>query len=121
MSQRARPSRPQYSYGAGGSGFDSGAGYNYALEQDNDERAGILGDKLSQLKQISIAIGDELNLQKGVMRDLGEGLENTGDLLSNTMRRFAMMAKKQNGRWMWYLIFFVLAVFLYVYLFRYRR
>ncbi|KAJ3159938.1 hypothetical protein HDU86_001202 [Geranomyces michiganensis] len=121
MSQRQRPTRPQYSYGAGGGGYDSSGGYNYALEQDNDERAGILGDKLSQLKQISIAIGDELNLQKNVMRDLSEGFESTGSLLSNTMRRFTTMAKKQNGRWMWYLIFFVLAVFLYVYLFRYRR
>ncbi|KAI8919268.1 hypothetical protein PhCBS80983_g00234 [Powellomyces hirtus] len=124
MSHRTRPTRPQYSYGAGGSGYDSGGGggsYHYGLERDNDEHVGVLGDKLSQLKQISIAIGDELTLQKDVLDGLGKGFDNTGNILSATMRRFTVMARTQNGRWMWYLILFAVSVFLYVYLFRYKK
>ncbi|KAI8816849.1 uncharacterized protein EV422DRAFT_571382 [Fimicolochytrium jonesii] len=105
-------------YAGGGGG---GQPYHYGMEQENDQHVGILGDKLSQLKQISIAIGDELHLQRNLMDEMDKDFDKTGSFLESTMRRLNIMARKQNGRWMWYLILFVLAVFFYIYLFRYRR
>lgn len=54
------------------------------------------------------------------MRDLGDGFESTGSMLSGTMRRFTAMARKQNGGWMWGLVLFCVAVFMYVYFVRYK-
>ncbi|KAJ3006981.1 protein transport protein bet1 [Thoreauomyces humboldtii] len=144
MSQRNRAVRPQYnsggnngsssgfsgggsSYlnggGGGGTGLGSGTGqaYHYGMENDNDEQVDVLGNKVSMLKQITIQINEELNLQKNLLNAMEDDFDSTSNILASTMKRFTTMAKTQNGRWMWYLVLFVTAVFLYIYLARYRK
>ncbi|KND02772.1 uncharacterized protein SPPG_08963 [Spizellomyces punctatus DAOM BR117] len=95
--------------------------HHYAFEQRNDDHVDLLGNKITELKQISLQIGEEVTYQLGALRDMENDFEKSGGLLGATMRRLKIMARTQNGRWMWYLIFFVLAVFLYIYLFRYKK
>lgn len=56
-----------------------------------------------------------------MLLEMEHGFDRAGNILSATMKRLGIMAKSQNGRWMWYLILFVLAVFLYIYAFRFKR
>ncbi|KAI8998407.1 hypothetical protein BC832DRAFT_233875 [Gaertneriomyces semiglobifer] len=95
----------------------SQAGY---LEQENDSHVNLLGNKVSELKQISLAIGEEVQYQNRMMNAMENEFDKAGSLLGNTMKRLQILTRTQNGRWMWYLILFVLCVVAYIYFFRFR-
>ncbi|KAI8840870.1 hypothetical protein BC829DRAFT_402969 [Chytridium lagenaria] len=108
------------SSGGGGSSSNGSAFSQYALEQENLNHVDVLSQKMSLLKEVSLQIGEEVVSQNKLLGDMEDDFHKTGGLLGSAMKRFTRMAKSQNGRWMWYLILFIVAVFFYVVFFMRR-
>ncbi|KAJ3174549.1 hypothetical protein HK101_010950 [Irineochytrium annulatum] len=80
----------------------------YALEQQNDDEVDVLSQKMSILKEVSLQIGDEVNYQNKLLGEMEDDFHKTGGMLGVAMKRFNTMSKSQTGRWMCYLILFVI-------------
>ncbi|KAI9093075.1 hypothetical protein DFS34DRAFT_652663 [Phlyctochytrium arcticum] len=131
MSQRPRPQRAFHtddshpysspSPSSSSSLGPSGAAQQYHLEGQNDDHVGMLGGRISELKQISLQIGDEVKYQMNYLKEMENDFEKTGGILGKTMKRLRILSQTENGRWMWYLILFVFVVIGYIYFFRFKK
>ncbi|KAG8456893.1 hypothetical protein KFE25_012683 [Diacronema lutheri] len=89
---------------------DKGAAYDTSfMERQNDEQIGLLGSKVSQLKQMTLQINDMVAYDNRMLDEMGTSFDRTGSLLGGTMRRLDDLAKTKHGRHMIYLALFVLA------------
>ncbi|KAK4135598.1 hypothetical protein BT67DRAFT_433075 [Trichocladium antarcticum] len=89
------------------------------LESQNDREVdGILG-KVRILKDMTVAIGDEIRESSALAEKMNEGFDNTRLRLRGTMNRMLVMAEKTGVSWKVWLAFFaaVIFIFLYVWLF----
>ena len=78
------------------------------LESQNDNTATtLLSQKVGQLKQLTVAIGDEIRDSSSLANTLNDQFENTGVRLKGTMRRMLRMAEKTGVSWKVWLGFFV--------------
>ncbi|KAK2072948.1 hypothetical protein P8C59_007266 [Phyllachora maydis] len=144
----ASPSRPGgYGYGYGGGGangtangvpshlaVENRAGYRPAtpnsrgqysnavldeLESQNDQQvAGILG-KVKVLKDMTVAIGDEIRDSSALAEKMNDSFDRTRLRLRGTMNRMLLMAERTGVGWRVWLGFFaaVVLIFMYVWLF----
>lgn len=90
------------------------------LESQNDNTATtLLSQKVGQLKQLTIAIGDEIRDSSTLADQLNNTFENTGVRLKGTMRRMLRMAERTGVGWKVWLGFFaaVWMLFVWVWLF----
>lgn len=89
------------------------------LEAQNDNETSILSSKVSQLKQLTIAIGDEIRESSSLAQTINDSFENTSVRLKGTMRRMLRMAERTGVGWKVWLGFFVAVwlIFFYVWLF----
>lgn len=90
------------------------------LESQNDNTATtLLSQKVGQLKQLTIAIGDEIRDSSSLADQLNNTFENTGVRLKGTMRRMLRMAERTGVGWKVWLGFFaaVWLLFVWVWLF----
>lgn len=90
------------------------------LESQNEITATtLLSQKVSQLKTLTVAIGDEIRDSSTLAAQINDSFENTGVRLRGTMRRMLRMAERTGVGWkVWVLFFFaVWAIFAYVWLF----
>jgi hypothetical protein len=71
--------------------------------------------------QISLDIHEEVHYQNRLLQDMDSDFDKTDSLLSKTMKRLKIMALQQGSGWMWTMMGFVLLVFLYLYLVRFRH
>jgi len=131
----ASPSRPGggYGYSAGGNTGNLGVGqpsyrpatpnsrgqYSDAtlneLESQNDgEVEGIMG-KVRQLKDMTIAIGEEIQSSSALAEKMNENFDNTRLRLKGTMNRMLIMAEKSGISWKVWLAFFAAVGFLFFY------
>ena len=55
------------------------------LEDTNEVMEGELRGKVDQLKYLSINIGNELNEQKKLMKEMDDGFDNTSSIITNTI------------------------------------
>lgn len=87
--------------------------------QNENEQTSLLSSKVSQLKQLSIAIGDEIRESSSLAQTINDSFENTSVKLKGTMRRMLRMAEKTGVGWRVWLGFFVAVwlIFFYVWLF----
>ncbi|KAJ3142018.1 protein transport protein bet1 [Physocladia obscura] len=85
-----------------------------AFMTQNDEHADLLAAKVAMLKEISVQIGDEVSYQKDLLKGMTDDFDNTGNILSATIKRVALVARSPNGRWMCWLMAFVVAVLFYI-------
>ena len=87
--------------------------------QNENTETSILSQKVSQLKSLSIAIGDEIRESSSLAQTINDGFENTSVKLKGTMRRMLRMAEKTGVGWRVWLGFFALVwlLFFYVWLF----
>ena len=87
--------------------------------QNENTETSILSQKVSQLKSLSIAIGDEIRESSSLAQTINDGYENTSVKLKGTMRRMLRMAEKTGVGWRVWLGFFALVwlLFFYVWLF----
>lgn len=89
------------------------------LEAQNDDQTSVLSSKVSQLKQLTIAIGDEIRESSSLAQTINDSFENTSVRLKGTMRRMLRMAERTGVGWKVWLGFFaaVWLIFFYVWLF----
>jgi len=136
------PARPGYGYNGGGSPYlhangsgqlngTANAGFRPAtpnskgqysasvleeLESQNETtQTTLLSSKVSQLKQLTMAIGDEIRDSSAFAEQMNQSFENTSVRLKGTMRRMLRMAEKTGVGWRVWLGFFVAVFFLFAY------
>ena len=102
-------------YRAGGGVNNSAETTMNLMEMENNRRIGMLGDQVSQLRQISIDINGEVESQNALLEGMDSQFGSTQDLLSNTMRKLDTMLKKGSKKHMLLLIGFVVFVFIVIY------
>lgn len=91
-----------------------------SLESQNEnENTSILFSKVSQLKQLTIAIGDEILDSSALAEKMNDSFDNTSVRLKGTMRRLLRMAERTGVGWKVWLGFFVAVwcLFVWVWLF----
>ncbi|KAK4228983.1 hypothetical protein QBC38DRAFT_473939 [Podospora fimiseda] len=124
------PPAQAYGIGEGSSSRGQGGGYRSAtpnkkgqysdavlneLESQNDAQVdGILG-KVKILKQMTEAIGVEIQESSALAEKMNEGFDNTRLRLKGTMNRMMIMAERTGVGWKAWLIFFAAVIFLFMY------
>jgi blocked-early-in-transport protein 1 len=91
-----------------------------SLESQNDTTATtLLSQKVGQLKQLTIAIGDEIRDSSSLAQTINDQFEGTGVKLRGTMRRMLRMAERTGVGWKVWVGFFIFVwgLFAWVWLF----
>ena len=91
-----------------------------SLESQNDlTQTTLLSQKVSQLKSLTVAIGDEIRDSSALASQINDQFEGAGIRLRGTMRRMLRMAEKTGVGWKVWVLFFVAvwALFAWVWLF----
>ncbi|KAI0025749.1 hypothetical protein F4780DRAFT_223964 [Xylariomycetidae sp. FL0641] len=89
------------------------------LESQNDQQVeGILG-KVKVLKDMTVAIGDEIRDSSALAEKMNDSFDSTRLRLRGTMNRMLLMAERTGVGWKVWLGFFatVILIFMYVWLF----
>ncbi|KAH8907140.1 hypothetical protein BR93DRAFT_968684 [Coniochaeta sp. PMI_546] len=89
------------------------------LESQNDAQVeGIMG-KVRILKDMTVAIGDEIRESSALAEKMNDTFDQTRLRLRGTMNRMLLMAERTGVGWRAWLIFFaaVILIFMYVWLF----
>ncbi|KAF2434964.1 hypothetical protein EJ08DRAFT_668011 [Tothia fuscella] len=89
------------------------------LESQNDSQiSGILG-KVGKLKELTLAIGDEIRDSTALAEKMNDGFDGTRMRLRGTMKRMVRMAESTGVGWRVWVGFFaaVMVLFCYVWLF----
>jgi len=99
--------------------YTSTAVLDHLEAQNENTQTSILSSKVSQLKQLSLAIGDEIRDSSSLAASINDSFENTSVKLKGTMRRMLRMAERTGVGWKVWLGFFaaVWLIFGYVWLF----
>ncbi|KAL1504074.1 hypothetical protein AB1Y20_010484 [Prymnesium parvum] len=92
-----------------------GAAYEAFLEEDNDAQIRSLGSKVSELRALSINIGQHVKSDNALLDELDGNFDSTGNILSGTMKRLGNLTNSKDSRHMLYLVVFVVVVLLLVY------
>ena len=79
----------------------------------------MLSAKVGQLKQLTVAIGDEIRESSALADKMNDNFDNTRVKLRGTMRRMLRMAEKTGVGWKVWLAFFIAVwcLFAWVWLF----
>jgi blocked-early-in-transport protein 1 len=118
-------SRASPSPGAGGGGSyrpatpNSRGQYSQAVlneleSQNEDQVEGILG-KVKILKDMSLAIGDEIRDSSALAEKMNDQFDRTRVRLRGTMNRMLLMAERTGVPWRVWLLFFAAVVLLFLY------
>ncbi|EGP90437.1 putative BET1 v-SNARE [Zymoseptoria tritici IPO323] len=89
------------------------------LESQNDDQAGEMSKKVKMLKDLTMAIGDEIRDSTAFAEKMNDQFEGTRNRLRGTMNRMLRMAERTGVGWkVWIGFFFaVFLLFAYVWLF----
>jgi hypothetical protein len=87
--------------------------YQNSYREDQDIHA-----RVSQLKQISLEIDQELGYQRELLNNIDGSFEVFGVDLGKVMKNVKTMIKTESGMWVWILLGFACSVFGYIYFFR---
>ena len=102
----------------GGGGASRGGGGNEAsaniLEQQNNERISELSEHVSRLKGLTIDIGNEVREQNSLLDNMGDGFQNTRDLLLGSLRRIGNMLERGGAKHMCYMVAFCVFIMLFL-------
>ncbi|KAF4466498.1 blocked early in transport 1 [Fusarium albosuccineum] len=85
------------------------------LESQNDAQVeGILG-KVKVLKDMTVAIGDEIRESSALAEKMNDTFDSTRVRLRGTMNRMLLMAQRTGVGWKVWLAFFAAVIFLFIY------
>lgn len=89
------------------------------LESQNDEQMAGLSGKVKRLKDLTVAIGDEIRDSTKLTDSMNDTFDSTSVRLKNTMNRMLRMAERTGVGWRVWLGFFafVILLFWYVWIF----
>mmetsp|Transcript_50318 Transcript_50318/g.125449 ORF Transcript_50318/g.125449 Transcript_50318/m.125449 type:complete len:121 (-) Transcript_50318:82-444(-) len=85
------------------------------LDSQNDGLMGNLQGKIASLKNITIAIGDEVREQNNALDMMQNSMGGTDNMLNATLGRMQVMYKSHGSMSIVYLSLFVIATFVSVY------
>ena len=108
--RRGHMARRPGAFGGAGSAYDASS----YLEESNDAQIGALSGKVTQLKELSIAIGSHVKEDNRLLGDLDNNFDTAGGMLGGTMKRLGALTTSKDSRHMLYLGLFVFVVFLLV-------
>lgn len=97
--------------GGGLSASDANAGI---LEQQNNERINLLSDQVAALKGLTIDIGNEVREQNSLLDSMGDGFQNTRDMLAGSLRRIGTMLESGGAKHMCYMVGFCVFVMIFL-------
>ncbi|TGZ83879.1 hypothetical protein EX30DRAFT_93777 [Ascodesmis nigricans] len=88
------------------------------LESQNDEQVDGLSKKVRMLKDITVAIGEEVRSSTSLMEAMNDQFEGTRRKLRGTVNRMMVMAQKTGVGWKAWVVFIalVVAVFFWVWI-----
>jgi blocked-early-in-transport protein 1 len=98
----------------GGNGLSASDANSNILESQNNERITMLSDQVSRLKGLTIDIGNEVREQNSLLENMGDGFQNTRDLLGNSLRRIGTMLESGGAKHMCYMVLFAVFVMLFL-------
>ncbi|KAL2137967.1 hypothetical protein VTI28DRAFT_7757 [Corynascus sepedonium] len=85
------------------------------LESQNEQQVeGIMG-KVKLLKDMTVAIGDEIRDSSALAEKMNEGFDQTRLRVGRTMNRMLVMAERTGVGWRVWLAFFAAVIFLFIY------
>jgi blocked early in transport 1 len=89
------------------------------LESQNDQEVEGITAKVKMLKNLTMAIGDEIRDSTALAEKMNDSFDSTRNRLRGTMNRMLRMAQKTGIGWRVWLAFFaaVIVLFWYVWLF----
>ncbi|KAK4580217.1 protein transport protein bet1 [Recurvomyces mirabilis] len=85
------------------------------LESQNDDQVGEMSKKVRMLKDLTVAIGDEIRDSTAFAEKMNDGFESTRNRLRGTMNRMLRMAERTGVGWRIWLGFFVFIFLLFAY------
>ncbi|WFD46724.1 protein transport protein bet1 [Malassezia furfur] len=91
------------------------------LEEQNDTRLNALSERIKMLKDISMGIGNEVRESTSEMNSLNDVFSNASALLGSTFSRMNAMARRQKGWFCNMMLFILLVIWIFVFLWWWRR
>jgi blocked-early-in-transport protein 1 len=85
------------------------------MEQQNNERIYELSEQVARLKGLTIDIGNEVREQNSLLDTMGDGFQNTKDMLSGSLQRIGTMLQSGGAKHMLYMVGFVVFVVIFLY------
>ena len=104
-----------YSGAMGGSTSTSAGSDQVLLQQEIDKSTNVLGDKVARIKEISMAIGDQVRSSNALLDDMEGDMGGVAGLLKGTMKRLEKLVESGGDRCFCYLIAFFIFVMLLLY------
>jgi blocked early in transport 1 len=101
--------------GGAAGGLSAGGDANAnILEQQNNERINELADHVSRLKGLTIDIGNEVREQNSLLDNMGDGFQNTRDMLQGSLRRIGTMLEQGGAKHMCYMVAFCVFIMIFL-------
>lgn len=100
--------------GSGGGGLTSRDANANILEQQNNERINDLADHVARLKGLTIDIGNEVREQNSLLDNMGDGFQNTRDMLQGSLRRISTMLDQGGAKHMCYMVAFCVVIMMFL-------
>jgi len=110
-------STPFYDYNNSGSRQRSAE----ELESQNDEEIEGLTAKVKLLKDVTIAIGNEVRTSATQLSQMGDAFSETTGILSGTFHRLNHMSSRQGCRYLWFILFLVFVIWIFMLAWWFRR
>ncbi|ORY89547.1 hypothetical protein BCR43DRAFT_121713 [Syncephalastrum racemosum] len=85
------------------------------MESQSDERISGLSAKVQVLKSITGKINDEIKSGNSLLDTMNDQFSQTGSFLGETVHKFKIMAEKESGATMCYLVFFIVIMVIIAY------
>ncbi|KAB2579632.1 hypothetical protein BFW01_g4866 [Lasiodiplodia theobromae] len=85
------------------------------LESQNDEQLNGMSAKVKMLKDITLAIGDEIRDSTALAEKMNDSFDSTRVRLRGTMNRMLRMAERTGVGWKVWVAFFAAVIFLFWY------
>ncbi|KAI1713971.1 ankyrin repeat and LEM domain-containing protein 2 like protein [Ditylenchus destructor] len=105
MAYRGARGQPMNNYDNGG----------FFMEQQNDDMVDDLAHKVSTLKRVTIAIGDDVREQNKLLNEMDTGFDLSRGLLGSTMKKLGLVSNNKGKNVLCWLVLFSFFVFLVIY------
>jgi blocked-early-in-transport protein 1 len=100
--------------GRGGGGLSARDANANILEEQNNERVNELSEHVARLKGLTLDIGNEVREQNSLLDGMGDGFQNTGDMLQGSLMRIGTMLESGGAKHMCYMVLFAVSVMVFL-------